>query len=188
MSRMERQYQLMYRMGVTPWATGKPARAVGEYLDGGTACAPGIALDIGCGTGESAIYLSRRGWHVIGIDVSRRAIAAAKMAAPEIDWRAVDLIDASLEEYTSMVNLIIDIGCLHGLNRVGRESWGRLVNRVSTTAAVVLVQAAPPSRALLRPAGISMDDVAETLGPSWHGQTRDHHVYTFERHQPNVAV
>ncbi|HUT60500.1 MAG TPA: class I SAM-dependent methyltransferase [Phycisphaerae bacterium] len=30
---------------------------------------PGLALDIGCGTGELAIRLARQGWHVVGLDL-----------------------------------------------------------------------------------------------------------------------
>ena len=38
-------------------------------------------LDLGCGTGQHALILARRGFHVTGIDVSTRMLAAARRRA-----------------------------------------------------------------------------------------------------------
>lgn len=44
----------------------------------------GVALDIACGPGQNAIWLARRGYRVVGADISRvalrRAVAAARDA------------------------------------------------------------------------------------------------------------
>ena len=58
---------------------------------------PGSVLDAGCGTGRVAIELSRRGHHVVGIDVDEAMLAAARVKAPEIDWVRGDLSDPGLE-------------------------------------------------------------------------------------------
>lgn len=39
---------------------------------------PGAALDLGCGDGGDALWLARRGWHVIAVDIS--AVAVARLA------------------------------------------------------------------------------------------------------------
>lgn len=39
------------------------------------------ALDIGCGTGENALYLAHNGWNVTGVDWSDQAVFLAERAA-----------------------------------------------------------------------------------------------------------
>lgn len=41
---------------------------------------PGRAIDLACGEGADAIWLSRRGWDVTGVDISRVAIERARAA------------------------------------------------------------------------------------------------------------
>ena len=57
----------------------------------------GRALDLGCAEGDDAIWLARRGWQVVAVDVSqtalRRAASHAEAAgvAPNIEWQQHDL-------------------------------------------------------------------------------------------------
>jgi len=65
--------------------------------------APGRALDLGCGEGGDAIWLARRGWAVVGADISARALEIAEEHAVDagvggtIAWERHDL-SASLPE------------------------------------------------------------------------------------------
>lgn len=58
---------------------------------------PGRALDLGCGEGADAIWLARRGWQVVGVDVSPTALtraaedAAAAGVAERIRFKQHDL-------------------------------------------------------------------------------------------------
>lgn len=45
--------------------------------------APGTALDLGCGAGHNALKLAAKGWSVVGVDWSARAIALAQQAAAQ---------------------------------------------------------------------------------------------------------
>jgi ubiquinone/menaquinone biosynthesis C-methylase UbiE len=47
-------------------------------------------LDVGCGTGQSRKLYTPRARHYLGIDLSERAIAAARARYPESDWLAAD--------------------------------------------------------------------------------------------------
>ena len=52
---------------------------------------PTSVLDAGCGTGRVGIELARRGVSVVGADVDASMLAAARGAAPEIEWIEHDL-------------------------------------------------------------------------------------------------
>jgi len=52
---------------------------------------PSSVLDAGCGTGRVGIELARRGVSVVGADVDASMLAAARRAAPEIEWIEHDL-------------------------------------------------------------------------------------------------
>ncbi len=49
------------------------------------------ALDLGCGTGELSVELARAGARVIGAEVAHSAVARARAAHPELDFRLVPL-------------------------------------------------------------------------------------------------
>ncbi len=59
-------------------STGKPSARLVEYADG---LAPGSALDLGCSHGDDVLWLARRGWQVLGVDISETALARARKAA-----------------------------------------------------------------------------------------------------------
>jgi SAM-dependent methyltransferase len=57
------------------------------------AYAPSSVLDAGCGTGRVAIELSRRGRHVVGVDLDQMMLEAARLKAPHLTWVHGDLAD-----------------------------------------------------------------------------------------------
>jgi SAM-dependent methyltransferase len=65
-----------------------------------TGMPPGSALDIGCGEGADAIWLSRAGWDVTALDVSavavERGAAAAEAAGVSVRWVAAPFTAAGL--------------------------------------------------------------------------------------------
>jgi SAM-dependent methyltransferase len=68
------------------WSGRPNGRLVAEVAD----LTPGRALDVGCGEGADAIWLSRRGWTVTAIDISDvavgRAREAAELAGATVEW------------------------------------------------------------------------------------------------------
>jgi SAM-dependent methyltransferase len=57
---------------------------------------PSSVLDAGCGTGRVGIELARRGIAVVGVDVDPSMLAAARRAAPDVDWIEHDLTSLAL--------------------------------------------------------------------------------------------
>ena len=76
-------YQIMYRVGVTPWEHQEPPAPLADLIEGSQALPPGDMLDIGCGTGHYSIYCARHSWRVTGVDFVGRALDAARRNAAQ---------------------------------------------------------------------------------------------------------
>jgi 2-polyprenyl-3-methyl-5-hydroxy-6-metoxy-1,4-benzoquinol methylase len=78
-------FGVMYRLGFTPWDGHPLAKSLRDLVEGNAGAASGLpagtALDIGCGTGDSAIYLARHGWQVTGVDFVATALSKARTKA-----------------------------------------------------------------------------------------------------------
>ena len=72
--------------------SGRPNARLVEVVSDLT---PGRVLDLGCGEGGDAVWLARRGWQVVAVDIAenalRRARAAAGELADRIDFQRHDL-------------------------------------------------------------------------------------------------
>lgn len=176
---MRRTYQLLYRIGVTPW-TGRQIPAALRLVVDGTG-EPGVAVDLGCGTGEHARYLAGHGWRTTGIDFVATAIDTARRRDPDgcVTWRRADVTrpdqvdpDGTLDR---AADLILDAGCLHGLAPAARPGWAATVDHLATPSATLLLRAAAPGRRGIGPAGIARHDVTTLLGGVWrlHDQSDD---------------
>lgn len=68
-----------YRGGPPPWDIGRPQKEFIELVKRGEIT--GSVLDIGCGTGEHALFFAKEGHEVWGIDSTSLAIKKAKEKA-----------------------------------------------------------------------------------------------------------
>jgi methyl halide transferase len=73
----EKMFQERYKSGDTPWDFGYPDFNLVDVVTQKpiSGCR---ALDIGCGTGDNAIWLAQNGFQVVGVDVSDIALGKAK--------------------------------------------------------------------------------------------------------------
>ena len=65
-----------------PWNIKEPPRQLVELVESGKV-APCRAVDLGCGVGNCAIWLARKGFQVTGIDFSERALDLARKQAEQ---------------------------------------------------------------------------------------------------------
>jgi ubiquinone/menaquinone biosynthesis C-methylase UbiE len=138
-------FRILYRLGFTPW-DGHP---IAQNLEDLVATLPaGTALDLGCGTGDSSIYLAQHGWTVTGVDYVPQALgkARAKAAAAKADVNFVraDVTKLSSEGVGSNVQLIVDNGCLHNMSDGDRDAYVREVSAVAAPQARLLIVAFLP--------------------------------------------
>ena len=84
-----------YRTGQTPWEIGEPQPAFVENVS----LVRGRVLDLGCGTGELAVFFARRGFEVVGVDPEPAAVKAARAKAEAagvgVDLRVGSALDLS---------------------------------------------------------------------------------------------
>src|SRR5688500_10780396 len=77
------------------WSGRPNGRLVREVAD----VVPGRALDVGCGEGADALWLTGRGWTVTAIDISevavRRAQEAAARAGVDVEWLCGDALQTA---------------------------------------------------------------------------------------------
>ncbi len=89
-------------------------------------------LDLGTGPATQAMNLAKRGFDVIGTDISSSAIkkakAAAKAAGLAIEFRVDDILETKLE--ANLVDIIVDRGVFHVLAPEKRPVYVDTVRRI----------------------------------------------------------
>jgi SAM-dependent methyltransferase len=93
---------------------------------------PGRLIDLGCGTGRLLVAFAKRGWRVLGVDLSAEMLTVAreKAAASGV---AVDLLRANLTELGALASESFDLAaCLFStLGMVmGKDNRRRVVEHV----------------------------------------------------------
>jgi len=114
-----------YQSADTPWDTGIVPPEVYELVDSGALQPPGVALDLGCGTGTNSAYLARLGFIVYGVDLAvtalQRARTKARIAGLPANFCAGDVADLSF--LPVQASFALDIGCLHSLSPENRARY-----------------------------------------------------------------
>ena len=115
-------FELQYILKTARWDTGISPPELLRFLADHP---PGRALDLGCGTGTNAITIAQRGWDVIGIDISTRAIREARLKAEKAGVKVHFLQGdvADLKGVEGTFDLILDIGCFHAISIESKEKY-----------------------------------------------------------------
>jgi methyl halide transferase len=110
-------FEERYQSGTTPWELNRPDSHLIHVIEK-EAVKPCKALDIGCGTGSNAIWLSARGFKVTAMDFSPLAIEKAKEKARQEGADIKFLVkDFLLEKKAEPVfEFIFDRGCFHSFD------------------------------------------------------------------------
>ncbi len=132
-----------YEKGDTPWETGAPSTELQRVL-GETAVPPGPALELGCGTGASAVWLARQGFDVTAVDISPLAIERARRRAEQagvgVRFLTADVLRPP-EELGGPFDFFFDRGCYHVVRREDVAGYLRTLERLTRPGSVGLVLA-----------------------------------------------
>ena len=117
-------FHRQYAGGDAPWDIERPQPEIVALEDAGV-FGPRV-LDVGCGTGQTALFLASRGHDVVGVDAAAAAIEEAKQRASErhldICFRVADVIEV-LPELIGRFHSVIDVGFFHALSDEQRADF-----------------------------------------------------------------
>lgn len=109
---------------VPTWEVGHPQSAFVELFSSNELVL-GKVLDIGCGTGENAIFLAQNGFSVVGIDLVASAIEQAKQKANKlglnIDFSVGDALH--LRFHPDEFDSVIDSALFHIFDDKSRRAY-----------------------------------------------------------------
>lgn len=160
-------FRIFYRLGFTPW-DGHPTATSLQQLT--AELPPGKALDVGCGTGDTSIYLAQHGWQVTGVDFVAQAVgkarAKADAAGMSVDFKHADATRLTTERVGTGFDLIVDNGCLHGMSDDDRDRYAREVTAVAASDARLLLVEFTPGGSFAVP-GIAQEEIERRFAAGW---------------------
>jgi SAM-dependent methyltransferase len=191
---MRTTYRALYRLGFTPWDSATIPAPLVDITEGSMALSPGLAVDLGCGTGRKALFLAAHGWDVLGVDAVPQALASARarevtIARGEgrINWRLADVTDPRQVDpdgrLAACATLLLDNGCLHGIPDRQRPGWAATVQALAASGCVLLISAMTRNRRGIGPIGLAPEELPALLGADWGrlpAPARD--WYCYQRH------
>ena len=114
-----------------PWDTKVSPPELFAYMQGHST---GRALDMGCGTGTNVMTLAHKGWQAVGVDFALKAIVEGRRTIQRAglqdraELRVGSVTD--LRDVSGPFDLILDIGCYHGMPAPDRRGYIDNVNRL----------------------------------------------------------
>ena len=154
-----------------PWADDGAHPYLTDWLDDPVASPPGRrALVVGCGLGDDAAELARRGFEVTAIDVAPSAVSWAQRRhrGVAITWLVVDVLQPP-DELVGAFDLVVEIRTVQSLPGVVRDAAMDAIARLVAPGGVLLVVTL-----------VARDEVTARAhtGPPWAPAPRELAVYT----------
>lgn len=122
--------------GKPPWDIGEAQPALLALINEFPPTGP--VLDVGCGTGDLALALAKRGLSVLGVDISSLAIAQAQAKtaaeAPEVSRRVAFQVGNALQpaRLPGPFGAVLDSGFYHLFGTIERESFSQALGGLLT--------------------------------------------------------
>src|SRR5262245_11811083 len=130
-----------HEKGDTPWKTGQPSTELQRVL-AEVAIQPCRALELGCGTGASAVRLAQHRFDVAPFDLSALAIDRARHRANEAGVRVNFLVADVLKPPTELAgrfDFVFDRGCYHVVRREDVTAYLATLRRLTQSGTLGLV-------------------------------------------------
>jgi SAM-dependent methyltransferase len=164
-----------YRSRSAPWVIGEPQPAIVELQRAGLIRSK--VLDVGCGTGEHTILLTRLGYDVLGIDFSPHAVEQARANAAEkgVDAR-FEVADATSLGSDPGYQTIVDSALFHIFDDADRARYVRSLHAAVVPGGLVHVLALSDAGRGFGPQ-VSETDIRESFGDGWVLEALDTATY-----------
>lgn len=141
-ARRRLQWDLPYqREGMATWDIQKPSPELRRVLLSGVV-KPCRAVEIGCGSGNDAIYLASQGFDVTAIDISPTALRIAQQkalqAGVKVKWILADVLKPpDLGKF----DFLYDRGCYHDIRRHDLSGYLAAIRTLTHDASRLLILA-----------------------------------------------
>lgn len=120
-----------YPVTSLPWELGRPREVLGDLIKSGLIKGK-HALDLCCGAGTNSIYIAKRGFSIVAMDIAPDAIAYAREKAEktgaEIDFIIGSFVELPFADET--FDFIFDLGCFHHVLIEDRNQFIDDINRI----------------------------------------------------------
>lgn len=164
-----------YKSRTAPWVIGEPQPAIVELQRAGRIHSK--VLDIGCGTGEHTIMLTRLGYDVLGIDFAPQAVEQARANAAEkgVDAR-FEVADAMNLGAEPGYQTIVDSALFHIFDDADRVRYLSSLHTALRPGGLVHVLALSDAGRGFGPQ-VSETEIREAFGDGWVLEALDTTTY-----------
>jgi SAM-dependent methyltransferase len=164
-----------YKSRTAPWVIGEPQPAIVELQRAGSIHSK--VLDIGCGTGEHTILLTRLGYNVLGIDFAPHAVEQARVNAAEqgVDAR-FEVADAMNLDAEPGYQTIVDSALFHIFDDADRVRYVSSLHAAVRPGGLVHVLALSDAGRGFGPQ-VSETEIREAFGDGWVLEALDTTTY-----------
>lgn len=155
-------------LGTPPWDIGRPQPQFVQLAEAGKIS--GRILDVGCGTGENALFLAERGLEVVGIDGAPRAIEKARAKARSRGVKVLfEVADAlALATPSTPFDTVIDSGLFHVFSDEDRprlrDSLARVIRPSGTYLMMCFSEREPGDWG---PRRVTQAEIRSTFSAEW---------------------
>lgn len=150
------RFDEFYRTSTPPWVIGEPQPVIVELERTGRI--RGKVLDVGCGTGEHTILLTRLGYDVLGIDFAPEAVQQARRNAEAKGVGArFEVADATNLPDLPGYDTIVDSALFHVFDDSDRLKYVASLHNACRLGGVVHV--------------LALSDQGRGFGPQVSGET-----------------
>jgi SAM-dependent methyltransferase len=164
-----------YKTRTAPWVIDEPQPAIVELQRAGWIHSK--VLDIGCGTGEHTILLTRLGYDVLGIDFSPHAVEQARASAAEkgVDAR-FEVADATNLGSDPGYQTVVDSALFHIFDDADRARYVSSLHAAVRPGGLVHVLALSDAGRGFGPQ-VSEADIRGAFGEGWVLEALDTTTY-----------
>ncbi len=155
--------------GVAPWDIDHPQQAFVDLVQAGQI--QGEVLDVGCGTGEHALYFAQHGSTVLGVDISTLAIKKAQEKAQLRGVHATfQVVDAlALHTVGQQFETVTDSGLLHNFSDEQRALFVEGLKSVLKPGGTYFLLCFSEQLAHgFGPRGVSQAEIYALFNDGWH--------------------
>jgi SAM-dependent methyltransferase len=152
-----------------PWSLGEPQPELAALIEAGKF--HGEVLDVGCGEAAISLHLAERGYTVVGLDLSPKAIELARREAitrglTNATFQVADI--SSFGGYDGRFGTIVDSTLFHSIPVEARDGYQQAIVRAAEPAAsyfaLVFDKAAMPNG----PANaVTAEELRAVVGRYW---------------------